>query len=219
MPFDLGRSGASPVPEVMERWRRFRDGFPRFPGMVMARQVHGHRVLWHRGGDGWTLHNQADGHATAARGLLLLVTVADCVPIYLVAPTRRAVALLHAGWRGTAGGVIAEGLKTLHQEAGILPAELVMHLGVAISGACYQVGEEVIRGVGETSEGDGPWHVDLRDVLARQGRLLGVREISQSAHCTASSRREFFSHRASGGSDGRMVAFLGIPGDSPASQY
>lgn len=211
MPFDLGLWTANPIAEVMSRWRRLKAAFPEFPGMVMAHQVHGRRVLWHQGGrDGWTIHEGADGHATNSAGLLLLITVADCVPIYLVAPAHRAVALLHSGWRGTAGGVLAEGLETLRREAGIRPAELVMHLGVAISGACYQVGAEVVRGMGETPSGEGPWYVDLRSELARQGQQLGVGEISQSSRCTASSPGDFFSHRSSGGSDGRMVAYLGM---------
>ena len=178
----------------------------------MAHQVHGQRVLWHRGGEGWTIHDGVDGHATAATGLLLLVTVADCVPIYLAAPSHGVVALLHAGWRGTAGGILGEGLETIRREAGIQPTDLVMHLGVSICGSCYQVGAEVARGVGGTPVGEGPWYVDLRDVLAEQARQLGVGEISRSSHCTACSPGPFFSHRASGAGAGRMVAYLGMPG-------
>lgn len=213
-PFDLGLWTASPVTAVMSRWRQFRAAFPEFTGSVMAHQVHGQRILWHQGGEGWTIHDGVDGHATGAAGLLLLVTVADCVPIYLAAPGHGVVALLHAGWRGTAGRILAEGLETLRREAGIQPKDLVMHLGVSIGGPCYQVGEEVVRGVGETPEGAGPWYVDIRGVLAKQARQLGVREVSWSSHCTACSPPgSFFSHRASRGSAGRMVAYLGMPGD------
>lgn len=211
-PFDLGLWSAAPVRETMARWRAFHAAFPQFPGTVMSHQVHGTRVLWHRLSPGATVHEGADGHATADPGLLLLVTVADCVPVYLVAPERRVIALLHAGWRGTAQGMLAEGLATLQREAGIAPADLVMHLGVAISGPCYEVGAEVVRGVGEAAEGAGPWQVDLREVLARQGRRLGLQEISRSGHCTVTDGRHFFSHRGSGGADGRMVAYLGMEG-------
>ena len=217
-PFDLGLWATSPASEVMSRWRQFRAAFPEFTGSVMAHQAHGQRVLWHRGGPGWTIHDGADGHATSATGLLLLITVADCVPIYLVAPARGVVALLHAGWRGTAAGILREGLETLHRMAGVEPAELTMHLGVAISGPCYQVGSEVVRGVGQIPVGKGPWYVDLRDALAEQGTKLGIGEISRSRRCTASSPGDFFSHRASGGAAGRMVAYLGMPGDTPAAR-
>jgi hypothetical protein len=209
-PFDLGLWGSGSVAQAMGRWRSFRGAFPEARGMVMAHQVHGARVLWHEGGAGWTIHEGADGHATAASDLLLLVTVADCVPIYLVAPSRRVVALLHSGWRGTARGILAEGVATLQREAGVEPGELVMHLGVAICGPCYEVGAEVVRGVGREPEGDGPWHVDLREILAAQATALGVAEVTTSGICPSCRGEEFFSHRGSGGADGRMVAYLGL---------
>lgn len=182
-----------------------------FGSQVMAHQVHGNRVLWHHETPGWTIIDGADGHATATPGLLLMVTVADCVPVYLVAPDQGAVALLHAGWRGTAAGILERGLAALATHAGVAPHEVVMHTGVAISGACYQVGAEVMEQVGKPSAGAGPWQLDLRSLLVEQGRALGVAEISSSGHCTAQQPAQFFSHRRSGGRDGRMIAWLGIP--------
>ena len=86
-----------------------------------------------------------------------------------------------------------------------------MHCGVAISGPCYEVGREVMDGVGEPAPGAGPWHLDLRSVLAEQGRRLGIGEVTVSGHCTARDAGRFHSHRRSGGTDGRMVAWLGYP--------
>jgi len=57
----------------------------------------------------------------------------------------------------------------------------------------------------------GPGHVDLRTVLARQAQALGVGGITLSPWCSAHDREHFFSHRASGGRDGRMVAYAGLP--------
>jgi YfiH family protein len=208
-PFDLGLWSATPVADTMSRWRQFGAAFPDFAGQVMAHQVHGDRVLWHRASEGWTIHAAADGHATDQDGLLLLVTVADCVPIYLVAPRHGAIALLHSGWRGTAQGILARGVALLEEKAGAGPGDLVMHAGVAISGPRYEVGREVVEGVGLTAVGAGPWHVDLRDRLADAATRLGIGEISLSPHCTAEPGGPFFSHRGSGGADGRMVAWLG----------
>ncbi len=211
-PFDLGLWTAEPVGEVMARWRAFREDIPECAAQVLAHQVHGDRVLWHDGpGIGWTIHDGADGHATATRGLLLLVTVADCVPIYLLEPRTRTIALLHAGWRGTAAGILARGIELIRERSGEGPGYLVMHLGVSISGPCYEVGAEVMAGVGEPHPGTGPWHLDIRDVLARQAADLGVREVTRSGWCSAREARDFFSHRRSGGQDGRMVAYLGLP--------
>lgn len=210
-PFDLGLWTAEPVGEVMGRWRAFRAAIPECPAAVMAHQVHGGAVLWHReASGGWTIHEGADGHATRLPGLLLLVTVADCVPVYLVAPAKGAVALLHAGWRGTAAQIVANGLALLSKEAGVTPDEVVLHAGVAISGPCYEVGAEVLVGVGLTATGAGPWHLDLREVLLEQAARLGVAEATASGLCSATRRDAFFSHRGSGGRDGRMVAYLGL---------
>jgi YfiH family protein len=213
-PFDLGLASAAPVGEVMARWRAFRSSIPECPAQVIASQVHGDHLLWHDAPPaGWTIHDGADGHATATEGLLLLVTVADCVPVYLLAPRTRTIALLHAGWRGTAAGILAKGVRLLTDRGGARPDELVMHLGVAISGPCYEVGAEVMDGVGKARPGPGPWHLDLRETLEGQAAELGVRNVSRSGHCSAREADHFFSHRRSGGRDGRMVAYLGlIPG-------
>ncbi|HET9066812.1 MAG TPA: polyphenol oxidase family protein [Gemmatimonadales bacterium] len=209
-PFDLGLWSSGSVGATMRRWRQLREALPEFPAQVMAHQVHGSVVLWHDPRpSGWTLHEAADGHATTATGLLLLVTVADCVPIYLVAPAHGAIALLHSGWRGTAAGILQRGVALLAARTGAQPPDLVMHTGVAISGPRYEVGREVMEGVGEPATGPGPWHLDIRALLGRQARALGIGEVTTSPLCTAQPDGPFFSHRGSGGADGRMVAWLG----------
>ncbi|PKL94147.1 MAG: hypothetical protein CVV20_00065 [Gemmatimonadetes bacterium HGW-Gemmatimonadetes-1] len=210
-PFDLGLMTDQPVGAVMQRWRAFRQSLPEFPAQVIAHQVHGDRVVWHDGAEeGWTILDGADGHATNRRGLLLMVTVADCVPVYLLAPGQRAIALLHAGWRGTAAGILERGIDLLEQRTGAVADDLILHAGVAISGPAYQVGVEVMTGVGEPATGQGPWYLDLRAKLARRARELGVPEVSVSGHCAAREAENFFSHRRSRGGDGRMVAYLGL---------
>ena len=210
-PFDLGLWTENPVRQVMERWRRFRAHFSSHQSFVMSHQVHGDRVHWHDGvRPGWTILEGADGHATAVPGCLLLVTVADCVPVYLVAPRQRAVALLHAGWRGTAAGIVARGAEVLRERTGVTPSDMVMHIGIGICGPCYEVGSEVMAAVGRPADGPGPWHLDLRSALREQAHRLGVADVTVSSHCTACERAHFFSHRGSGGRDGRMVAYLGF---------
>lgn len=213
-PFDLGLWTDRPVRDVMRRWTLFRATFPQCPALLLAHQIHGDRVLWHDAVvPGWTIVDGADGHATAASGLMLLVTVADCVPVYLVAPQHGAIALLHAGWRGTAAGVLDRGVEMLRAQVGAEPADLVCHLGVGISGAQYEVGAEVMAGVGRGADGPGPWHIDLREILTDQATKLGLGETTVSGHCTARDADRFFSHRRSGGRDGRMVAYLGMGRD------
>ncbi|MGI9039828.1 MAG: polyphenol oxidase family protein [Gemmatimonadales bacterium] len=207
--FDLGLWSDAPVGEVMSRWRAFRQALPGFAAVVLGNQVHGADVETVDAGRGWIQIEGVDGWVTTTPGILLTVTVADCIPVYLDVPGR-GVALLHAGWRGTAAGILGAGLERLLRASGAQPADVVMHCGVGICGGCYEVGSEVVTGCGAPAEGSGPWHLDLRSRLAAQAADLGIERISASSWCSAHDRPRFYSHRASGGSDGRMVAFIGM---------
>lgn len=208
--FDLGLWSREPVGEVMSRWRAFRRDLPDFPGVALGNQVHGVEVMSAEFASGWMQVEGIDGWITTAPGILLTVTVADCIPVYLVAPGK-GVALLHAGWRGTAGGILKRGIERLVEGTGSSVSRIVMHTGIGICGACYEVGYEVLEGCGVPAEGSGPWHIDLREQLAHQAERLGVTAVTSSTWCSAHDRSSFYSHRASGGTDGRMVAYLGIP--------
>ncbi|MGH6887316.1 MAG: polyphenol oxidase family protein [Geminicoccales bacterium] len=210
--FSLGLWSDEQVGQVMGRWRAFCTAFaPRFPTVVLSHQVHGSAVRWHQAlPEGWLILDALDGHATGERGILLTITVADCIPVYLTVPQKGAIALLHAGWRGTAAGVLERGVDALKWRGFAKASEIVMHCGVGICGGCYEVGAEVAAEFGLAPR-SGPVRLDLRALLARQARALGIEQISMSPWCSAEGRDRFFSHRASGGRDGRMVAYLGCP--------
>lgn len=211
--FSLGFWTSEQVGTVMGRWRTFRESVrPAFNAVQQAHQAHGATVLWHEGvGQGWHAADAADGHATKQPGLMLAVTVADCVPVYLTSRDGSAVALLHAGWRGTAARIVEPGVRLLHGRAKVSPEDLVMHCGVGVCGACYEVGEEVAKAVLGPAARPGKQRLDLRAALARQAEELGVGEVTISPLCTSCHHDRFFSHRASGGRDRRMIAYLGIP--------
>ena len=211
-PFSLGLWSDESVGHIFSRWRAFRAAFAsRFPTLVLSHQVHGAVVQWHEPlPEGWLVLDGFDGHATNERGTLLTVTVADCIPVYVAVPQKGAVALLHAGWRGAANGVLARGVELLKRQGFAKGSDIVMHCGVGICGTCYEVGSEVAVQFG-LAVSDRPIPLDLRAVLARQARELGIEDVSVSPWCSAHDRDRFFSHRASGGRDGRMVAYLGRP--------
>src|SRR5438445_13698221 len=167
--FSLGLWSEENVGQVMTRWRAFRAAFqPAFPVTVLSHQIHGSAVRWYDAlPDGWLVLDGVDGHATRARGVLLTLTVADCVPVYLAAPTKGAVALVHAGWRGASAGILARGVEVLKARAFVRAQDIIMHCGVGICGPCYEVGSEVLsRSTARTESASG--HVDLRAVLARR---------------------------------------------------
>jgi copper oxidase (laccase) domain-containing protein len=137
------------------------------------------------------------------------VTVADCVPVFLVVPGKRAAILLHAGWRGAAKGILEEGVKALGDPFDSNPEDAFLHLGPAICGSCYEVGPEVHAALGLQVPG-APTPVDLRGVLAGRAVALGIpaERITRSAFCTRCGDSPFFSHR--NGHSQRQVAFLGV---------
>ncbi len=212
--FSLGLATEEPIGQVMGRWRAFNHAMkPAFQAVQLAQQVHSARVTWHEQvGPGLHFADPCDGHATEQRGLLLSVTVADCVPIYLVAMGARSFALLHAGWRGIAEGVLERGVALLAERSGVTPDRIVVHLGVGICGGCYEVGPEVVKAL-EGRRVRRPTQLDLRDVLVERAARLGVAEVTRSPHCTSCNRDQYFTHRGSAGRDGRMVAYLGRPLD------
>ena len=190
---------------VQTQWRnlRQRTGTRR---SVLGRQVHGSKVLSHETfADGMLFTNDADGHLTRVVGTLLAVSVADCVPVFIVDERARMVAALHAGWRGVAAGILSRGIKCM----GGFIANTHVHLGPAICGDCYEVGPEVHTALDLPAP---PINtpVDLRAILARQALELGIpsANLTTSTFCTKCNDSPFFSHRA--GHPERQVGIIGL---------
>lgn len=206
-PFDLGLFGRGSVGAALGRWRALREATD-LPAAVHARQVHAAAVRSHDVSpvEGLLIIEAADGHVTGRAGLLLAVSVADCVPISIVDPERRRIALLHGGWRGTAAGILAAGLD--HLAEGGRTGRLVVHLGPAICGRCYEVGPEVHEALGLVAPTRNQ-PVDVRAVQAAQAVARGVppEQVTVSEHCTRCGDG-FFSHR--GGDPERQMGVLGI---------
>jgi len=148
--------------------------------------------------------------------LLLGVETADCLPILIVDPRRRAVAAAHAGWRGTASGVAARAVEAL-VAAGSHPEDLLAALGPSIGPCCYEVGEELRAAFGPTGAAlfrPGPRgrpHLDLRAANLGQLVAAGLRphHIHEVGDCTACRADLYYSYRRDGAGAGRMINFVG----------
>jgi YfiH family protein len=191
----FGTAGLEPVRDVMARWDALREALrPGGPRLATARQVHGTRVIVHSSGwQGWLRCDDGDGHAAIERGTGMAVSIADCVPVFIVHPSG-ATALLHAGWRGTAGRIVEQGVAALTLR-GIPVAELRVHLGPAICGRCYEVSPDVYERL-TGSRPSAPRTVDLRALIADHARAAGVHHLSISDSCTRCHNTRFYSHRA-----------------------
>ena len=145
----------------------------------------------------------ADGQATALSGVAPLVLTADCLPIALIACG--AVAMVHAGWRGLAGGIVAEGVAALRELGASGP--LAAAIGPGAGGCCYEVGDEVRDAfAAHAAHAFDGRRVDLKAIAARELRDAGVQEVHDAGLCTICSDPSlFFSHRRDGGLTGRQA--------------
>jgi polyphenol oxidase len=207
--FDLGFFAGGPLGAALERWCAIRHAADART-VVHARQVHGAAVLRHGAAPaGIFLGDDADGHVTREPGVLLTVSVADCVPISIVDPDERSSALLHGGWRGVAAGIVEAGLRALLAMTDGDVADLRLHVGPAICGECYEVGPEVHEALGMPAVA-APQPVNLRHVIIQRAAFAGLHgaNMTISEHCTRCGDSPFFSHR--GGDAGRQMGLLGI---------
>jgi YfiH family protein len=191
---NLGRWTDDDPAAVAENRRRAAGDRP----VAFARQVHGTRVICVDGATTEHAIAEADGVATAAHGVAALVLTADCVPVALAGGG--AVAMLHAGWRGLAGGVLEEGVRALRAlGAG---GDLHAAIGPAAGACCYEVGDEVAAQFPAGARHGR--HLDLKGVAADRLRAAGVVSVTDVGRCTMCEPEVFFSHRASGGLTGRQ---------------
>lgn len=187
-----------------------------FDFVAVPRQVHGCDVasVGRAAGAGEgarvLLPGRLDGIVTADAGVLVASTAADCVPVYLMDPASRLVGLVHAGWRGVAGGILSRGIEAL-EELGAGRVRIRAHFGPAICGACYEVDRPVLERFGCA---EATARLDLRGALASQALDAGLNDayVTVSTHCTSCGDVDLHSHRASGGKAGRMAAFTGFRG-------
>jgi YfiH family protein len=151
---------------------------------------------------------EADALLESRPGSAVAVKTADCIPILLADPRHRAVAAVHAGWRGTVAEIARHAVEAMQQHFGTRPEDLHAAIGPGIGKCCYEVGPEVARQFGET----GRAHIDLS--AANRGQLLaaGLADIQiYSANlCTLCMSDEFHSFRRDQQDAGRMFSFAGI---------
>jgi len=198
--------------------------------MVTVRQVHGAEVKRVAANEvglrtlGGRAVVEADGLISDAPGIMLAIQVADCVPVLVADVKLRVVAGFHAGWRGTAAGIVEQGIARMVDEFGCSLTDLVGAVGPSIGACCYTVGEEVRTKFGARygyaaelfSEGEDGTHVDLAEANRRQlvGAGLRADRVTVVGECTACTRmdgrRKYFSHRAERGLTGRSMGMIGV---------
>ncbi len=180
--------------------------------LLLLKQVHGCAV-WPAP---WQGLPEGDAAIAEQPGLIVGVETADCLPVLIVDPTRRAAAAVHAGWRGTAAGIAGRAVQALVAR-GSRSADLLAALGPGIGVCCYEVGEELRAAFAQDaaavfrSGSRGKPHLDVRLANVRQLSRAGLTadRIHQLDECTYCHPDLYYSFRREGKRAGRMLNYIG----------
>ena len=176
------------------------------PVAATLHQIHSAICIAVRGRTGVVVNGDALLENTP--GHLIAVKTADCVPILLVDEEHRAVAAVHAGWRGTVAGIAGIAVQAMGREFGSDPLRVHAAIGPCIGKCCYEVGAEVAARFGEA----GVARIDLIEANRRQLIDAGIPEsfIYAANLCTRCGASEFHSYRRDKEKAGRMYSFIGV---------
>lgn len=151
---------------------------------------------------------EGDALVTRTPDLAVSIRTADCFPILLADAETRAVAAIHAGWRGTAAGIVRSALDRMHAEFGTDPVNVYAAIGPGIGVCCYEVGVEVARQFGVPVAGKIDLAVENRRQLVAGG--VNPDRIDRVGGCTFCSPGLFFSWRRDQDRAGRMISFIRV---------
>lgn len=213
---------------VLENRRRFKSAIGANNWtLVLCRQIHSADIR--------TVQDETDAlsdpqpcDALTARmpKTLLGILTADCLPVIIVDERTCAVANVHAGWRGTLAGIVAQTVERMQREYDSRPADLSAALGPAICAKCFEVGPEVLRDFREkydyaddlifAEQKTGKGHININQANIRQLLSCGLtpERIYDSALCTVCQNNLFFSHRAERGHERHVGRLLSVVGTS-----
>lgn len=159
---------------------------------------------------------EGDAMVTNCPGVRLAIRTADCIPVLLADHKRRAVAAIHAGWRGTASQIAEAAVATMRQQFGSEPADLHAAIGPGIGACCYEVGAEVVlclaQFLPEVRSKTLPAKINLVEANRRQLVAAGIPkgQIEAAGMCTRCLTGRFHSFRRDGEKAGRMVSAIEI---------
>ena len=166
--------------------------------------------------------SSVDALVTNEPGVTLVTHYADCTPLLFADPEKKVIALAHAGWRGTIEKISEATVDVMTEKYGCDPSDIVAVVGPAIGSCCYEVDTPVFERFGSLTElkpayftkslGHGKYIVDLKETNRRmllEAGLMSI-NITISDVCTKCNSGLLFSHRASGGKRGGLVAMMCI---------
>lgn len=186
-------------------------GVPR-DALAIPGQIHSHhvRTAAHPGS-----FPETDALITDRRGIYLVVSVADCPPVFLYSPEGHVIAVVHSGWRGTLDRIAARTVVEIEDGCSCNPEGIIAVIGPSIGPCCYEVGEDVASmfdGRFLTGSAKGGHRLNLWEAVKQQLIESGLnpKNIFNPEVCTCCNQNIFYSHRGSGGKTGRMLGIIGL---------
>lgn len=201
-----------------------------YKNVVFSSQIHQDKVYNVKKEDaGKGLFQESDIYGydaliTNEKDIVLVTFYADCVPIFILDPVKKAIGLAHSGWRGTVKEIGVKTIYKMRDEFKTDPRDLIIGIGPSISKCCFQIGEEVYDIFKEylpfskefmsKDEEKGRYKLDLQNIIKQNIIKTGVLEenIEISGICTMCNRDMFFSHRVMGDRRGSLAGIMSLSG-------
>jgi YfiH family protein len=215
---------------VLQNWSKLANAFAiPLEQFLVLNQVHGDSIFVIKHQDrNFPSHNELhyDAIVTNRPGLAICIKTADCVPVFIADRTQRVIAVVHAGWRGTALAICTKVIRLLRHKYGSQPQNILAGIGPSIGKCCYEV-DSTTAGAFSTQKdkesflfpqtAKNKWLLDLPEANRRQLLNCGIPEqnIETSGFCTSCRQDLFFSYRGSGGVTGRQINFMMIRKPKP----
>lgn len=211
---NLGINTPDDPANIEENRLRFCSALGILPSqLASSHQIHGTDVLYATQPG---RYDNYDALITDQPNLFLAVSTADCTPILIYDHHHKAVAAIHAGWRGTVEGIVSKTLQAMQTRFGTRPGECFAYVGTCIDETSFEVGPEVAEPFAPAfkrlDEFTGKWFVNLKSANSHQLTSFGIpaSQIGISTFSTVLNNEDYFSHRAEQGKTGRMLAVIGI---------
>ena len=217
VPFDkmnLGFSSGDDREIVLENRKIFFGGLGIDENdIATSKLIHGNKVLVANG----PVHAEGyDAVITNTAGVFVVVSIADCTPVLIYDTKNKAVAAIHAGWRGTVSGIVSETLNAMQKEYGTRGEDCLAFIGACIGESAFEVGEEVAVQFDSVfkrfDEEKKKYFVNLKAANKKQLTDVGVlsQNVEVSEYCTVLNNDLFYSYRKEKGKTGRMLVVIGI---------
>jgi len=215
---------------VLQNWNRLAMAFAiPLENFLTLNQVHGDDIFVIKPYGDYLPSDASlsyDAIVTPRENLAICIKTADCVPVFIVDRSKKIIAAVHAGWKGTALEISAKVVRLLLDKYGSYPRDILAAVGPSIGLCCFEVDEDAADSFrNQKDHGEflfagnkpGKWIVDLAEANRRQLIHCGIPEenIDICGLCTSCRQDLFFSHRGSGGITGRQLNFIMINGEAP----